>query len=233
MAGADGSHEQPFIADKLPAPQNQVHHRNTCKSVGPSWRGWAYHAAARAAAPGSYLFGKMEKPRALSAGSVAGRRGAAKAAGWLSPAQPPLYTSCCPVGRSSDGWGALYQPIKRTDMQPGTATAKVAWLRHQPFLWTRRCQRHSSCLPLWPCFGHTALLPSMKTSAESAPQTRTSGGGCTRKVFQQREQCGGLRHDQATKSKQMLSPVDKKQPQAAAGSWHQGLGLILAWGINW
>lgn len=52
-----------------------------------------------------------------------------------------------------------------------------------------------------------ALLPSMKT------HTRISGGGCRSKCFWEREQCGWMKHHQAMKSKQMLSPSMKSSPR--------------------
>lgn len=72
---------------------------------------------------------------------------------------------------------ALYQPIKPTDMQPEVAVVKVARL------------------PPWQPFHPAASLPSAKTSAEPAPHTRTSGGGCTSKGLPQKE---AVQMDQAS-----------------------------------
>lgn len=127
------------------------------------------------------------------------------------PSQPPPYASCRPAGKSGRGWAAnaLYQPIKPTDTQPEVATAKVAQLGHQPFLWTQRHGWHSSRLPLWNRFGLTALFLSVKTLCQVSCLYQDRRWGMHEQALLGK---GAVWMDQAMKSKPMLSPSTKSSP---------------------
>lgn len=232
-ASADGSHEQPFIADKLPAPLNQVPHRNTCKSVGPAWTGWAYHTAARAAAPGSYLFGKMENQELSLPGVWQGDVGLPRQpVGSLQPSHLCIHPAVL--------WGEAARAGKLFISPLNTLTCSQKWPRQRWHGWGTSLScgpgAASGIAPACPS-GHVLVtLPYCQARKQVPSLLPTPGpavGDAQARSPSKGSSVDGSRTIRPQKSKQMLSPVDKKQPQAPAGSWHQGLGLILASGINW